>query len=59
MRDELVTLREALGARLADLRSELEARFGDEPSLEELRRRLAEIAYLQTLHGDVDEALGD
>jgi len=59
VRDELVTLREALGARLADLRSELEARFGDEPSLEELRRRLAEIAYLQTLHGDVDEALGD
>ena len=59
VREEVVTLRDGLGDRLADLREQLEARFGDEPSLDELRRRLAEIAYLQTLHGDLDEVLGD
>ena len=57
--EELATLRDALGDRLTTLRRELETRFGDAPPLDELRRRLAEIAYLQTLHGDVDEALGD
>jgi len=59
VREELATLRAALGDRLGDLRKALAARFDDAPSLDELRRRLAEIAYLQTLHGDVDETLGD
>ena len=59
--DEVRALRDGLGSRLGELRGDLEAGFAaaGEPSLDDLRRRLARIAYLQTLHEDLDEALGD
>jgi molecular chaperone HscB len=63
VRGEVETLHDTLAARIAGLREELEARYaaenGDAPALDELHRRLAEISYLGTLLGDVEEALGD
>ncbi len=59
LREELRGLEEALAARLAGLRRDLvtayEATGG--PALDDLRRRLAAIAYLGTLHGDVRDAV--
>ena len=61
LRAELRDVRDRLASRLGALRGELEERFedGEGPPLDELRRRLATIAYLKTLHGDVDGAVGD
>jgi molecular chaperone HscB len=64
LRREVVALRARLAERLAGLQEglvELYARWnGDERgALRDLRRRLAEIAYLGTLFGDIDEAVGE
>lgn len=63
LRTEIRARLEAFLGRLAGLRDELLAGYasgGDvEASLEELRRRLAEIGYLRTLVGDVEDALGE
>jgi molecular chaperone HscB len=62
LRAEVETLRASLATRLDDLRVALVAQFpawNAGAGLEELQRRLAEIAYLRTLLGDVEEALGD
>ena len=64
-RAEVETVRGQLEERLQTLQAELEARFsewdagdGGAPStLAELKRRLSDIAYLSTLHEDVEEAL--
>lgn len=51
--------REEVATRLARLRSELVELYRADggPALEDLRQRLAEIAYLRTLLGDIDETL--
>jgi molecular chaperone HscB len=63
LRAEVEACRDALAERLDGLRSALEAdyaaRNGDGVALEALRSRLAEIAYLRTLLGDVEEAIGE
>jgi molecular chaperone HscB len=64
LRREVTVLRDRLAARLASLREELVAQYGgwngDGASLlGELKRRLSEIAYLTTLFGDIDEAMGE
>jgi molecular chaperone HscB len=59
LRADLRDVRDRLASRLGALRRDLEGRFEEGPPLDELRRRLATIAYLRTLHGDVDEAVGD
>ncbi len=55
-------LAERIGARVAQLRERYARWDGDDATapavLDELRERLAEIAYLRTLAEDVDEALG-
>ena len=56
-----------LDQRVRDLVTELETRYrewdatsgSDAAALEELARRLSDIAYLSTLLGDVEDALGD
>jgi len=65
-RDVVVRAHETLASRLDGLVRELEARYAAwdaaDPSsasvLAELKRRLSEIAYLNTLVDDADEALG-
>jgi molecular chaperone HscB len=65
-RDAVATTHAELDARLQSLVRDLEARFtawdaadpDAAPVLQELKRRLSEIAYLGTLVEDVDEALG-
>ena len=60
LRADVVAVRDDLAARLACLREELEGIYGDgDGSLTELKRRLSEIAYLRTLRGDVEAALGE
>jgi molecular chaperone HscB len=62
LRAEVRELRERFAARLESLRSELLADYDADdrgPALEELRRRLAEIAYLRTLLGDIDDTIGE
>lgn len=51
--------REEVATRLARLRGELVELYRADggPALEDLRQRLAEIAYLRTLLGDIDETL--
>jgi molecular chaperone HscB len=58
---EVRGLRDELAVRLTGLRAELETLYGrnDTPSLDELRRRLKQIAYLRTLLGDVEDATGE
>ena len=58
-RREVSERREDVATRLARLRAELVELFGRNggPELEDLRQRLAEIAYLRTLLGDIDETL--
>jgi molecular chaperone HscB len=53
--------RTALAARLATLRDAIAAAYAapEPPPTDDLRRRLAEIAYLGTLLGDVETALGE
>ncbi|HLK11618.1 MAG TPA: DnaJ domain-containing protein [Candidatus Binatia bacterium] len=67
LRGEVEAARDEIGGRLDGLENALRRRYAqwdDEgaaasPSaLEELRARLAEMAYLDTLHGDVAAALG-
>ena len=65
-RDAVAATHAELDARLQSLVRELEGRFeawdaadpDAAPVLQELKRRLSEIAYLGTLVEDVDEALG-
>ena len=62
LRAEVRALRERFAARLDGLRGDLLASYEADhgaPPLEELRRRLAEIAYLRTLLGDIDETIGE
>jgi len=59
LRREVGERREDVAARLARLRAELVGLYDANggPVLEDLRQRLAEIAYLRTLLGDIDETL--
>lgn len=63
LRREVSELRDHLAARLTTLREELVEQYrrwsDGAPALAELGRRLSETAYLATLFGDIDEALGD
>ena len=63
VRGETAALRTALADRLDGLRDALAARYDEADGagvpLDELRRRLSEIAYLRTLLGDVEEATGE
>jgi molecular chaperone HscB len=63
LRDEVGGLRRAFAARVDELRDGLHdlyaAANGNGPPLEELRRRLSEIAYLRTLLGDIEDAMGE
>lgn len=61
LRHEVQTLHDALAERLRTQTDELEARYGawnGGGDLAELKRRLSEIAYLTTLLGDLEAALG-
>jgi molecular chaperone HscB len=58
LRHDVAALREGFAARLAGLRDGLVTSYAERaPALDALRRRLAEIAYLGTLLGDIDEAI--
>jgi molecular chaperone HscB len=65
LRAEARATQEGLDRRLRDLEAELVALYGKlsadggstADGLAELKRRLSEIAYLRTLHGDVEAAL--
>jgi molecular chaperone HscB len=64
LRREVQALRADLEVRLAGLREALLARLAADDAetpaaLEDVRRRLSEIAYLRTLFGDIDEAVGE
>jgi molecular chaperone HscB len=62
LRGDVEALRASLAQRLDGLRDDLVACFpgwNDGRGLEDLDRRLAEIAYLRTLLGDVEDALGE
>jgi molecular chaperone HscB len=64
LRGEVGALRDGLAGRLEGLRAALVASYaqgdgGRPAALEELKRRLAEIAYLRTLLGDIEETIGD
>src|SRR5262245_53109961 len=64
-RAEVEAVRRQLDDRLRALLADLEARYaawdaadaGAAPVLDELKRRLSDIAYLSTLHEDVEDAL--
>ena len=63
LRREVDALRARFTGRLGVLRDELSALYassnGGAPSLDELKRRLSEIAYLRTLLGDIEDAMGE
>lgn len=63
LRAEVGELRDQLAARLAELRADLVDQYrgwtGGAEALRRLRERLSTIAYLSTLFGDVDDALGN
>jgi len=59
---EVRRVRDALAARLRGLKDDLSGLYAGangDGLLGELKRRLSEIAYLRTLLGDIDSALGD
>ena len=61
LRHEVQTVHDTLAERLRTQTDELEARYGawnGGGDLAELKRRLSEIAYLTTLLGDLEAALG-
>ena len=67
LRERVGTIRGELASRVASLQVDLTSQYAEwtaaNPSapavITEMKRRLSEIAYLRTLLGDVDEALGD
>ena len=60
LRHDVDGLRDVFAARVVALRDGLIAAYAErEPGLDDLRRRLAEIAYLGTLLGDIDDAIGE
>lgn len=62
LRREVEGLRDDLALRVGGLRNALVALYdanGTGPPLDDLRRRLAEIAYIRTLLGDVEETIGE
>jgi molecular chaperone HscB len=63
VRDEVRGLRQRFADRLDSLRDALVARYaegnGAGVPLDELKRRLSEIAYLRTLLGDIEETIGE
>ena len=64
LRADVGALRHGLAARLDGLRAALVDSYrgwnGDAPgTLEELKRRLSEIAYLRTLLGDIEDTVGE
>lgn len=67
LRERVAGVKGELSDRLASLQAELTSHYADwtaaDPAapavIAELKRRLSEIAYLRTLLGDVDAALGD
>jgi molecular chaperone HscB len=63
LRREVEELRGAFARRLDALRDGLVACYaasnGADVPLDELRRRLSEIAYLRTLLGDIEDAMGE
>ena len=62
LHDEVRHVHDALVARLAGLEAELSRLYAGANGngmVDELKRRLSEIAYLRTLLGDVEAALGE
>jgi len=59
VRADVEAVRAELVARLGRLRDELQRLYGGAVDADELARRLSEIAYLRTLRGDVEAALGE
>ena len=62
LRNEVRGLRDGFAARLDAFGQELIASFAagnGGPALDDLRRRLAEIAYLRTLLGDIEDTIGE
>ena len=62
LRDEVRQTRDALAARLHALQEDLSSLYAGRNGdglLGELKRRLSEIAYLQTLLGDIEATLGN
>ena len=63
LRREVEALAAGFTARLGALRDDLCALYasanGGAPSVDELKRRLSEIAYLRTLLGDIEDAMGE
>jgi molecular chaperone HscB len=63
LRREVHGIRQRFAGRLTALRDELLARYADGNGagvpLDELKRRLSEIAYLRTLVGDIDATMGE
>ena len=62
LRDQVTGMRDALAARLRALKDDLSGLYAGangDGQLGELKRRLSEIAYLRTLLGDIEAALGD
>jgi molecular chaperone HscB len=60
---EVRELRATVGGRLRRMKRELDDLYAggasDEALLQDLKRRLTEIAYLNTLLGDIEESLGE
>jgi molecular chaperone HscB len=61
LRSEVRALRDAFDERVRGLRDALARDYAraEAPSLDELRRRLSEIAYLRTLLGDIEDAANE
>ena len=63
LRREVQAIRDGFADRLDALRDGLTARYAEENgagiALDELKRRLSEIAYLRTLLGDIEDTIGE